>query len=730
MASSVFGIGVSGLNAASLGLTTTGHNISNVNTDGFSRQRLAQSAPYPLLSGSGFNGLGVQVDSITRMYDRFLTKAVEVAQTQSSYQTTRLAHLSEINNIVADPTAGVSPALQDFFSNVQNVATNPASPPSRQAMLASAQTMVNRFQVFSQRLEEQRNALNGEITNTISNINGYSEQIAELNNKIVIAQSSGQPPNDLLDQRDLLVKDLNKLVKANTLTLSDGSINVFIGNGQGLVVGGVVNKLTAQPNPADPERITVGYQQNNQTIFLPENQLSGGQLGALLDYRNQSLDLAQNSLERTALGLVETFNQQHKAGQDLNGNLGKNLFDIQRSNVVDLNVGTAPGVNIRVSSPNGTAENSDFSITPSGAGYVIKRLSDNVTSGVITLGSTDPLTGLTLSAAPAGAVLPNQNGFSFPPAISQINSNTSNTGNAQLGGYISNVGQLTASNYELSYDGTNYTMYRQSDGTRTVYSAAQMAQGINQDGMTLRINSGAMNANDRFVIKPLEGMIGTMAVRTTDPKEIAAAAPVVSSLGASNTGSVKVVQHTVDSPSISSTDSAINPALKNQVTINFTSATSFTYTDTVTGFTSAAQTYTAGMTLQVNGWSMKMDGTPAAGDTITVKPNIGGVADNRNALALGKLQTTRLLEGGSATYQESYGRMVSTIGTQTNEATIMSKAQSKLLENAESSRDSVSAVNLDEEAANLLRYQQAYQAASKVIQIAQSAFQEIMNIGR
>ncbi|QLI82460.1 flagellar hook-associated protein FlgK [Chitinibacter fontanus] len=730
MASSVFGIGVSGLNAASLGLTTTGHNISNVNTDGFSRQRLSQSAPYPLLSGSGFNGLGVQVDSITRMYDRFLTKAVEVAQTQSSYQSTRLSHLSEINNIVADPTAGVSPALQDFFSNVQNVATNPASPPSRQAMLASAQTLVNRFQVFSQRLEEQRSALNGEITNTIGNINGYSEQIAELNNKIVIAQSSGQPPNDLLDQRDLLVKDLNKLVKANTLTLSDGSINVFIGNGQGLVVGGVVNKLTAQPNPADPERITVGYQQNNQTIFLPENQLSGGQLGALLDYRNQSLDLAQNSLERTALGLVETFNQQHKAGQDLNGNLGKNLFDIQRSNVVDLNVGTAPGVNIRVSSPNGTAENSDFSITPSGAGYVIKRLSDNATSGVIALGSTDPVTGLTLSAAPAGAVLPNQNGFSFPPAISQINFNTSNTGNAQLGGYISNVGQLTASNYELSYDGTNYTMYRQSDGARTVYSAAQMAQGINQDGMTLRINSGAMNANDRFVIKPLEGMIGSLAVRTTDPKEIAAAAPVVSSLGASNTGSVKVVQHTVDTPSISSTDSAINPALKNQVTINFTSATSFTYTDTVTGVTSAAQTYTAGMTLQINGWSMKMDGTPATGDTITVKPNIGGVADNRNALALGKLQTTRLLEGGSATYQESYGRMVSTIGTQTNEATIMSKAQNKLLENAESSRDSVSAVNLDEEAANLLRYQQAYQAASKVIQIAQSAFQEIMNIGR
>lgn len=727
MASSVFGIGVSGLNAANLGLTTTGHNIANVNTDGFSRQRLAQSAPYPLLSGSGFNGLGVKVDSITRMYDRFLTKSVEVAQTQSAYQSTRLSHLAEINNIVADPNAGVSPALQDFFSNVQNVATNPASPPARQAMLASAQTLVNRFQVFSQRLEEQRNALNGEISDTIGNINSYSEQIAELNNRIVIAQSSGQPPNDLLDQRDLLVKDLNKLVKANTLTLDDGSINVFIGNGQGLVVGGVVNKLTAQPNPADPKRITVGYQQNDQTIFLPENQLSGGQLGALLDYRRQSLDLAQNSLERTALGFIETFNQQHKAGQDLNGNLGKNLFDIKRSNNVDFNVG---GTNIRVSSPNGTNESSDFSITASGGGYVIKRLSDNATSAVLTLGSTDPVTGLTISALPAGVSLPTQSGFSFPPAISEINFNTSNTGNAQLGGYISDVGKLTASNYELSFDGTNYTMYKQSDGTRQVYSAAQMAQGINQDGLSLRIESGTMNANDRFVIKPLEGMIPSLSVRMTDPKEIAAAAPMLASLGTSNTGTVKVVQHLVDTPSVGSTDSAINPALKNPVTINFTGSNSFTYTDTVTGVTSPAQTYTAGMTLQVNGWSLKLDGKPAAGDTISVGANINGVSDNRNALALGKLQTTRILENGSATYQESYGRMVSTIGTQTNEATIMSKAQDKLLTNAENSRDSVSAVNLDEEAANLLRYQQAYQAASKVIQIAQSAFQEIINIGR
>ena len=723
MASSVFGIGVSGLNAANLGLSTTGHNIANANTEGYSRQGIKQSAPYPLLSGSGFNGLGVKVDSIARVYDQFLTRAVEIAQTQSSYQNTRLSHLAEINNIVADPTAGVSPALQDFFSAVQNVATNPANPPSRQAMLASSQTLVNRFQVFSQRLSEQRSALNGEISNTVSNINAYAAQVADLNNKIVVAQSSGQPPNDLLDQRDLLVKDLNKLVKTTSLPLGDGSINLFIGNGQGLVVGSQTYTLGAVPSPGDPENTSITYQQNGNTIYLPDSFMNGGQLGGLLDYRNQSLDLAQNSLERTALGLVDTFNQQHKAGQDLNGNMGQNLFDLPRSNIVDFKVGAQ---NLRVTAPVTGIPGGDFAITANGAGYDIKRLSDGLVANVAGLPGT--AFGLTLAAGPAALNPPVQAGFGFPPSLGVIRPNSANTGNASLAGHINNVGQLTTSNYEFSFDGTNYNLTRLSDNVKTAYTPAQIAQGISQDGMSLNIASGAMAAGDRFVIKPLDGVIDGMAVRITDPKEIAAAAPIVAKTGSANTGSIKASQPQVDTPSMSTTDAAVNGALKNTTTITFTSATTYDISDGVTSLT--GQTYTAATPISFNGWSMKLDGIPATGDRIVVSPNVNGNADNRNALALGKLQTTRILDGASATYQESYGRMVATIGTQTNEATIMGKAQDKLLFNAENSRDSVSAVNLDEEAANLLRYQQAYQASSKVIQIAQKAFDEIVNLGR
>ncbi|WP_028455727.1 flagellar hook-associated protein FlgK [Chitinilyticum litopenaei] len=680
MGSSVFGIGVSGLNAANLGLTTTGHNIANVNTDGYSRQNLRQSAPYPLLGGSGFVGMGVRVDTIARVYDQFLTRNVQQAQTQASFYDTYLSHLSEIDNIVADPDAGVSPALQDFFSSVQNVATNPSNLPSRQQMLASAQTMLSRYQVFEQRLQEQRNSLNGEITNTVNSINALAKNIAEVNNQIALTNGAGQPANDLLDKRDQLVRDMNKLVKATTLNNSDGTINVFIGSGQSLVLGGRSVTMTTAPSPADPERLAVVYDDGNNQVALPDSLLTGGELGALLDYRNKALDLAQNSLNRMALVMAQTFNDQHQAGMDLYGNRGGDFWDY----------------------------------------------------GSVTIPSIPP------TVPPTNVT---------PPAIGRIGSNTNNTGTATMSGYIADVSQLTTSDYEVLYDGTNYVLTRLSDNAKEVIPAGNMEAGVNtQDGLFLQITPGLALPGDRFMVQPTKGFINSLRVGISDPREIAAAGLVNATPDKNNTGTIKVFQPEVDPRTNSTTDTPIHPDLLTD--LNSVPKLSYTliFNGTPGAITyeiydsanlppaapvQAAQPYTAGAKISFHGWSMKVDGQPAAGDKITVSPNTAtGNADNRNALALASLQTTRIMDGQNATYQEAYGRMVATIGTQTNEADIMAKAQGTVLSQAEQSRDSVSAVNLDEEAANLLRYQQAYQAASKVIQIAQQAFQEIINIGR
>ncbi|GHD57206.1 flagellar hook-associated protein FlgK [Jeongeupia chitinilytica] len=649
MASSIFGIGVSGLNAANLGLTVTGHNIVNGSTPGYSRQNIVQSAPYPQSTGNGFVGLGVRVDDIRRSFDQFLTRNVQVAQSQASYYNELLSHLTEVDNIVADPTAGVTPALQNFFSAMQNVATNPSSTPARQALLSSAQTLVNRFQVFDQRLTELRDNLNGELGNTVSSINAISKQIAQLNNQIAVQGGSGHPPNDLLDQRDELVKQLNTFVKATATTQQDGSINIFIGNGQSLVVGNQPFELGVEPSPSDPQRMSVVYKQNNNLVFLPESQLTGGKLQGLLDFRSKTLDTAQSSLNQIALVTAQTLNTQQRAGVDLTGAMGTGMFGF----------------------------------------------------------NTDPTTGA--------------------PTLGQVYSNTANTGNAQLGGYISDVGKLTSSNYEFAFDGTNYILTRQSDKQKTVFTPAQVAAGpVGVDGLQLSISSGNMAAGDRFNIQPTAGFIRGLSVSMTEPSRVAAAGAVVAAAPKTNTGSLTYTQPATTVPV---TDATWKPgaSLQNPVTINFTSPTSFTITDTVTGVTGPAQAYTPGMTVSANGWSMKLDGTPATGDVVNIGPNTNGDADGRNALAMAALQTQKLVNG-NVSYQDAYGQLVSQVGVQTNDAKIMSDAQDTVLEQATDARNSVSGVNLDEEAANLLRYQQAYQAASKVIQIAQEAFQSILQI--
>lgn len=735
MGSSVFSIGLSGIKAANLGLTTAGHNIANVNTDGYSRQAIKQSAPYPDLSGNGYVGLGVKVDTIERSYDQFLTRQVQTTQAKTSYYSSYLSHLQGIDNLVGDSSAGVSPAMEDYFSAVQNVATNPSNLPARQSFLSSAQVMVNRFQSVNQQLVDQRASVNGEISNAVANINAYAKQIADINQKIVLNSGTGQAPNDLLDQRDQLVKDLNSMVKASTIEQSDGSINVFIGSGQNLVVGSQTFALAAVPSPADPQNVTIVYKQNDNTVYLSESSLAGGQLGGLLDFRANALNVAENSLAQVALGMTQMLNAQQRAGMDLNGNLGQNLFDFARSSHATV---TLPGTQINISASGDAIPASDFNLEFDGAAYTLTRLSDNssqsITAADMLAGFKTNL-GVTLSSS-AAATAAGSASWSFPPDIGYISPNAQNAGDASLSGYISDVGQLSASNYELVFDGSNYILTRQSDNAKTV--SATMPLEV--DGLSLKIDSGSMVAGDRFTIQPTRGFIESLAVRITNPSEVAAASPIKLTSGASytgsptalvlssgNTGSASLTQPLVDAPSTSTTVAATNPALKNPVNITFTSGSSFDVTDTVTGVTTT-QTYTAGMTLSVNGWSLKITGQPASGDTFAIGDNVGGSEDGSNALSLAALQTSKLLSNGTATFGQKYSQMVASIGTQTSEASIMAEAQSTMLTQAETARDSVSGVNLDEEAASLLRYQQAYIAASKLIQIAQQAFEEIANI--
>ncbi|MBS4098219.1 MAG: flagellar hook-associated protein FlgK [Sulfuricella sp.] len=650
MGNSIFGIGLSGLNAAQVGLVTTGHNISNANTAGFHRQEVVQATNIPEFTGAGFIGQGTHVDTVKRLYNQFLDTQVSEAQTKVSLYDSYSAQIKQIDNLVADTTSGLSPALQDFFTAVNDVAATPASVPSRQSMLSGAQSLISRLQGLSTRFTEMRDSVNGQIRSSVDLINNYSAQIATFNERIALASSASpdrQVPNDLLDQREQLVADLNKEVKTTVVKQDDGSINVFVGSGQPLVVGQQVQKLVAVQSPYDPERLEVGLQAGSSSILLGQGLLQGGSLSGLLAFRNEALDSAQNALGRVAIGLAQTFNDQHKLGQDLNNDLGGDFFNVPLPKVIPK-LGNDPALTADVT--------------------------------------------------------------------------------------ISNAGGLTVEDYNLLWDGAAWKLNRVSDGAAVTMSGTGVAgDPFVADGMSIIVGGAAPAAGNGFQIQPTRNGARDLSLAITDTAKIAAAAPVLSTVSlATNIGSGTMTQPVVNTTAPVTPDPA-HPStdlnLKNQVTINFTSATTFDVTDAVNGVLATGVAYTAGADISYNGWTAKINGSPATGDTFTVGANPSGVSDSRNAVLLAELQSKNTLGNGTTTYQGVYSQMVSAIGNKAREVAVNGAAQQNLLDQASQAQQSMSGVNLDEEAANLIRYQQAYQASGKMIQIATTMFQTLINLG-
>lgn len=631
---SLFGIGLSGLNAAQSGLLTTGHNISNAATPGFTRQETIQSTRFPVQSGSGFFGTGVQIDTVRRVFSQFLANQVISSQSRSSELETYYAQLRQIDNVLADPSAGLSPALQSFFSALQDVASHPTNSASRQALLSAAGALVSRFELIDSRFNELRLAVNGEITATVDSINAYAAEIASLNQAIVLAKntSGGQPPNDLLDQRDQRILELNKLIRTSVVAQDDGAFNVFIGNGQPLVTGIQVYSLAAVRDSQDASRMTVGYRTAGGVTQLPESMLGGGSLGGILAFRSQALDATQNALGRVAIVLADTFNSQHRLGQDLYDALGGDFFALGSPTVI---------------------------------------------------------------------------------------SNTRNTGTGVISATFDDTRLLTTSDYRLSYDGASYTLTRLSDGTQTSYAGLP----ITFEGFQLQLASGAIAAGDSFLVQPTRTGAADIDVAIVDPARIAAAAPIRSSQAAGNTGFATASTLFVNPAA------TLDPNLQQPVTITFTSPTTFDVSGAGTG-NPVGLAYTPGADIIFNGWTLRITGTPASGDSFGVGPNTNGIGDNRNALALAGLQTQNLVGNSTASYQAAYAAIVGEVGSRTREIEVTARAESELLSQYVRGRESLSGVNLDEEAANLVRYQQAYQASGKVLQIAAQLFETILELGR
>jgi len=675
----LLGIGASGVTAYKSALDTIGHNISNANTEGYSRQRVSLATHIPSFKGYGYVGNGVYAEGVDRLYDQFVNSQIRSSSSSQAQFDAYHSYAAQLDNLLADESLSLDSSMQNFFDAVQELADSPSSTISRTFLLSESDTLVDRMHYLNGQLDDARSRLNQDLSGTINEINAIASALASTNQSIVTAAgvANGMQPNDLLDQRDQLLKDLSERINLTTLTQDNGAINVFIGSGQALIVDGAATSLSIVNSAEDASKKDISFSTASGSIVITD-QLTGGRVGGMLDFQDEVLDAAQNELGRVVVGLTQQFNAQHQLGVDLSGSLGGLFFAAPDPNVLD------------------NANNS------AGA------------AGLVTVAfSNDPL---------------------------------------------SDFSDLTASDYELrSTDGgNNYTLTRLSDSTIfniDVTAATTLAANgyatvpgapatVTVDGFTLSITAGSA-AGDKFLIQPTRDAAYEVALNITDPSTIAAAGPiragaVVNANGIStNVGTAEITQ-----PDVSSTTDLPLSGSGGDITLTFNpnaggvGIPGFDVTNALPAFVlydpaTESAGKALGFTASTKGdMSFSISGIPAAGDSFVITDNTASAGDNRNALALATIQQSQTMKNGTTTIQETYSQMVGGIGTDTRRAEINMESHQGLLDQALLIRDSVSGVNLDEEAADLLRYQQAYQAAAQVVSVASTLFDTLLSAVR
>jgi flagellar hook-associated protein 1 FlgK len=665
MSSNLLTIGLSGLNAAQWGLTTTGENISNASTPGYSIETPVYAETGGSYTGSGYLPSGVSTTTVQRQYSQYLATQLNNAQSSSSALSAYNTMITQLNNLVGSPTGGIASAITGYFTGLQNVANGASSISTRQTAMSDAQTLANQINAAGEQYDQLRSSVNTQLSNAVTQINSYTQQIAQLNTQITAASSQGQPPNQLLDQRDLAVSNLSQLIGVSVVQ-NNGGYSVFMSNGQPLVSAGNSFNLGTATSASDPSELSVQYlgQAGAKPAPTPQTlsdtNVSGGTLGGLLQFRSQTLDPAEAQLGAIATSFAAQVNAQNELGITLNGTAGGALFTVGSPTVI---------------------------------------------------------------------------------------ANAQNTGNASLSVSFADATQPTTGDYTLSYNGTAYTLTDNSTGS-IVGSAANLTNPIG--GLQFSAAAGTMNAGDSFSVQPTRGALSGFALTTTSASAIAAAAPVLASASASNTGSAAITQGTVtagySAPTTASTitytagtgltgfpvGSVVTMAGPPSSSITISSATtavpyspSSGATLTITNPSNLTNAASPGI---MNGVTVTLSGTPSDGDSFSIGPNTGASNDGRNAQLLSNLTTAQVMSGGTSTLTSAYASYVNQIGNQASQVQTSSTAQASLVTQITAAQQSVSGVNINEEAANLLQYQQLYQANSKVIQTAQTLFQTLLGI--
>lgn len=891
-------IGVTGLLASQTAINTTGHNIANANVQGYSRQEVVLETNAPRFGGGGFVGNGVEVETIRRITNEFITQQLRTDTANFAELDAFATQISQLDSVIAGANTGLTAALDSFFSSLQAVADSPTSLPARQLVLSEGERLAQRFNVLQSGINAQTDNVNGQIRSIGSEVDQLAQSIAKLNGDIAAAQgfSTSDQVNDLLDRREEALRQLSELVSFSTSEQDGNIINVFVGGGQPLVLGSNSNRVVTMDNPLDASRTELAIDVNNNLQMVTDS-FSGGKLGGLLRYRDNILDSVQGNVGVLALAVTDMFNAQHRAGIDLNSQQGIDFFTpintdalmrdrikassnngfpndrvatVSIDNISELagsnyrlNLGgsgtlnytlvrasdqtvvssgmlsssfpqtimTDQGFSINLSS--GSFQNSDsFLISPSlsaaesmalnvqdtaslalGSPIIAGASLGNTGTGVITQGgvirvgeidsqnlpafatagqlsppllirftsastydvldNSDPLNPQNLSPPLRNQTFaPNQSNNLLPQDLSAtyISTSAAHVFGAQVGIIGSGVSNgypdpnplitsetITVNTVNAATGSTSVTSVNLLAGE----SAATAAARINTlNGVTATANTSAtLNIVD-------DGDLGLLRIRfngvtLTDPALGAVPNPLTSDFlaerinqvfagsgtSASSDGTLLTVR-SVNGADLRFEEFGSDPNDRLEiVNINGAATNVFVFNNqeavvggTIDVITDAGSTISTSGGLFTNptpqplpvylGYQVSLAGSPDVGDTFSIGFNDSGAGDNRNALALASLQTADILDNGSLSIAQGYSQLVAQVGSQTGAANIDREAVQSLLFQTTARRDSVAGVNLDEEAARLIQFQQSYTASAQIITVAREIFDTLLGAFR
>jgi flagellar hook-associated protein 1 FlgK len=656
--SALMGLGMKALFANYAALQTTGNNISNANTKGYSRQTVNLESSGGQFSGAGFFGKGVDVTTVSRAHDEFLTREAASSQSVAAADTARAAQLSQLETVFGTGEAGVGYAAGQFLNSFVDVATKPQDLAARQVALGRASDVASRFSAAGAQMDSLQSNVAADVKSAITAVNTLARRVADINGQISLAQGSGHQPNDLLDQRDQLISQIGQYIQVTTIPASDGSTSVFIGGGQRLVLGGEATQLAAMADEFDPAMVRIGMTDASGTHPVPSGLITGGSISGLLRFQDNDLVAARNQLGQMAAALAGKVNEQQALGLDLG--------------------------------------------SPAAAG-----------SPIFSTGST--------------TVMPSSNNAvdsSGNPVASYVNS--AGTRVPSVSFTITDASQLRASNYMVQADPAtagNYIVTRATDG-----QTVSIASGGTVDGFQLTVVSPLPAATDRFQLQPVGSAAFNMTRVLDDPKGIAAASPVTGTVGIGNTGTATVA-------GVRAVSTSLDPNLT--ATITFSSATgnyNWQLVDSTTSavVSSGAAVWTAGQSIGLNGFQLDLNGVPKSGDTVVVQKTAFPATDNGNARALTDLRDARIVgrqgTSGGVTVTDAYANVMTEVGVRVQSAQISSDMSTSVANDAQQAVSERTGVNLDEEAARLIQYQQSYQAAAKMLQVAQSVFDTLLSV--